>query len=353
MFLPIAFYIAVFSAQRTFFERNLSHILPLMLVLCAVGLGWILECLRSGTSSRWIPWAVASMLFLGAILPPAVLSGKLIFVGMVSSTEARAKSYEDALLRKSGYQIAEVNHLLTEDQVGHFTDIAEDSDASLLVRVLNYNDPFTAHNLAELSRNVHVEQIGYFPSLFANLSVNTLISYHSPALRYLLLTPRPGKRLAVTTIDGWKFVRFSETAGGLRYGRLETDSWSPDGVYPNVGIPPPSTGASPAQFFGSWAKGGDANVGTLSMSLLDPEGSTVIGIPVVTGPVNRGLSIVVRDHSTGADLARMDPPPVLTRWKLWRVELPQNPKLVIDVIATDRGSEWGQWLGVGVPTRLR
>ncbi len=348
IFLPIAFYIAVFSTQRTFFERNLSHILPLMLVLCAVGLGWILERLRSGTSSRWIPPAFAASLFLAAVLPPAVLSGKLVSIGMVYSTEDRAKSYEDALLRKSGYKIAEVSSLLGDERVEHFTRLAEDSDAALLVRILDYNDPFTVHWMAELSRRVRLEQLGYFPSLFPNLSPSTLIVYHSPALRYLLLAPKPG----ITTIDGWKFVRFNEAAGALRYGGLETDTWSANGVFPATGTPAPM-GAPPAQFFGSWAKGGDANVGTLRMSLLDPEGSSTIGIPVVTGPVTRGLSIVVRDHSTGADLARMDPPPVLTRWKLWRVDLPPNPRLVIDIVATDHGSDWGQWLAVGVPTRLR
>jgi hypothetical protein len=83
IFLPIAFYVAVFSTQRTFFEKNLSHIVPLMLVLCAVGLGWILERLRSGTSSRWIPPAFAACLSLATILPPAVLSGKLVAIGMV------------------------------------------------------------------------------------------------------------------------------------------------------------------------------------------------------------------------------------------------------------------------------
>ena len=351
--LPIVFYVAVFSTQRTFFERNLSHILPLMLVLCAVGLGWIVDCLRSATSSRWIPSSFGVLLFLGAILPPALLSGKLVFVAMSSSTEVRAKEYEDALLKKSGYRIAEVNHLLVEDQVDHFTRLAEDSDEDVLIRVLDYNDPFTAYYVAELSRHLRVEQLGYFPSLFANLSVNTLITSHSPSFRYLLLAPKPGNRSAVIAVDGFQFVRFSEAAGVLRYGRLETGSWTANGVYPEAGAPPRPSAAVSAQVFGSWAKGGDANVGTLRMGLLDPDGATAIGIPVVTGPVNRDLSIVVRDHGTGADLARMDPPPVLRRWRLWRVDLPQTPGLVIDIIATDHGATWGQWLAVGVPTRLR
>ncbi len=342
--LPIAFYLAAFSTQRTFFERNLSHIVPLMLMLSAAGLMFTVRYVRSRTAIRWIPPVLAVVLLVSAIAPPALLSTKLVFVAMATTNEARAKEYEDGVLRKTGKSIARSDSLIFSEQVTDLAQFVEDNDSDVLVRLLDYNDPFTAHNISELGRRVRLKQIGYFPSIFSNLTVNSLFS-HSVALRYLLLGPGTKTRTAVTEIGGWKFSNFKRAFQQMQPGRVEMNSWVPNGVYPEVGFP-----RVKGQFFGSWINStGDRNMGTLRMGPIRLAGSFTIGIPIVTGPVNQGLSVKVKDHNTGAELAHMDPPPVLTTWKLWRIDLPHEDKLMLDIIASDQGSGFGQWLAVGAP----
>lgn len=346
--LPIAFYFAVFSMQGTFFERNLSHVVPLMLMLSAVGLTVIVEYARTRPMPRWAPSVLAGLLFIGAVAPPALLSGKLVFVAMAPASEDRKKEYEKNLLNKTGRPIAETTLLISKETIGHMIALVEGDDRGVLVRVVDYKDPFTAHNLAELGRHVQVQQVGYFPSLFENLSVSTLHVYHSPAFRYLLLRSRPGTHATeapAVEIDGRTFCRVDKISREVEPGHIQMNSWVANGFYPDVVLP---TGGS--RYFGSWTpQKGDKNTGVLRMGPVEVVDGLKFGIPIVTGPVTKGLSITVKDHKTGAVLDRLDPPPLLAKWKLWQVDLPKDCKSALDIVANDQGSGWGQWLAIGVP----
>jgi hypothetical protein len=344
--IPIAFYFAVFSLQATFFERNLSHVVPLMLMLSAAGLTFIVEYARARSMPRSIPSVLAMVLFIGAIAPPALLSYKIAFVAMATSTEERAKKYEENLLNQTGKSIDEIDTLLSDQQVSHLIDVAGQSERTILVRVLDYNDPFTVRNIDELGRHVQVKQVGFFPSLFTDLQASTLHTYHSHSLRYLLLSSRPETH--TTDIGGWKFRRFGDARQEIQPGHVEMNSWVVNGFYPEVGLPVGS-----ARCFGSWTQQqNDKNTGTLRMGPVELEEGLLLGIPIVTGPVTQGLSISVKDHGTGAELAHMEPPPVLEKWRLWQVDLPKDRRLALDIVASDQGSGYGQWLAIGVPRTI-
>jgi hypothetical protein len=319
---------------------------PLLLMLSAAGLTMVVESVRTRKLPHWLPSVLAAVLLIGAMLPPLLLSGRLVFVAMATTTEARAKTYEEALLKSTGKSIDEVGGMVGDDQVVHMINLAESYDRSVLIRVLDYNDPFTARNISELGRHVRVQQVGYFPSLFANLQTSTLHTYHSQSLRYLLLSRPPGA--AITEIGGWRFRRFGDGRQELEPGDVEMNSWVANGFYPEVGLPP---GGS--RCFGSWiGPMGDTNTGTLHMGPVELEEGLTLGIPVVTGPVTQGLSVSVKDHDNGAELARLEPPPVLAVWKLWQVDLPKNRKLSLDIFASDQGAGYGQWIAIGVPRAI-
>jgi hypothetical protein len=110
---------------------------------------------------------------------------------MRTSSEERARSYEDALLRTEQKGIDIVTSLLTEQQVDNLVRSAKAAHGDLLVRILDYHDSFTRKYLAELMRRSNVREVGYFPSVFEDLDVSTLITYHGQSLRYIMLRPPP------------------------------------------------------------------------------------------------------------------------------------------------------------------
>jgi hypothetical protein len=345
--LPVIFYFGVFSLQSTFFERNLSHVVPMILLLSAAGLTFIVRYVRAHAKPRWILPALAALLFIGAIVPPALVSYDLVEVAMPTNSDERAKGYERNLLKRVNRPLEKTGRLVAEEDANNLIDIAEEDSRGVLVRVDDFNDPFTVHYVAELGRHLRAEQVGFFPSVFRNISVSTLQYYHSPAFRYLLLKPpaegQPSNS-EVSTIAGWKFRRFGSITHEVDPGPVEMNSWVENGYYPDVG--PPKSGG---RCFGSWTQQkGDENKGVLRMGPTGAvEGPTLL-IPIVTGPNAAQLSIVVKDHGSGAELARMNPP-ALPKWKLWQVDLPKGRKFALDIIASDEGSGQGQWMAIGLP----
>jgi hypothetical protein len=123
-----------------------------------------------------------------------------------------------------------------------------------------------------------------------------------------------------------------------------TGAWSPDAYYKGPGGPgaPPTDGL----VLGSFP---DGNVGSIRLGPFHLDGHTEMGIPLVSGPDNHDLSIVVRDAGSKEVLAKMTPPPVHPTWWVWHPNVPLGREITVEVLAEDRGSGWGQWLAVGWP----
>jgi hypothetical protein len=125
-------------------------------------------------------------------------------------------------------------------------------------------------------------------------------------------------------------------------------AWVPDGYYKGQGGPggPPVDGP----VFGSFP---DQATGTIRLGPFHLDGHTDMAIPMVTGPDNHNLSVVVRDAVTKEVLAQLDPPPIRVVWWAWRPELPRDHEITVEIFAEDKGSGWGQWLALGVPHVLK
>ena len=129
-----------------------------------------------------------------------------------------------------------------------------------------------------------------------------------------------------------------------------TGAWVPDGYYKGPGGP----GAPPLHdagiVYGSYP---DANTGAIRLGPFHLDGHTEIAIPLVTGPDNHNLSLVVRDAQTKQVYAQLDPPPARTTWWAWRPDLPKNRDLTLEIEAQDKGPGWGQWLALSQPRTLK
>ena len=123
-------------------------------------------------------------------------------------------------------------------------------------------------------------------------------------------------------------------------------SWKIEGGDPAIGPPPGSWG--PGKYFGSWA-GRDANTGTIRLGPFRVNQESASAVPLATGPDNGGLSVKVLNFRTGQPIAVLNPVPLRNHWWAWSVALPPDPEALIQIVAEDSGTQWGQWLALGIP----
>jgi hypothetical protein len=122
--------------------------------------------------------------------------------------------------------------------------------------------------------------------------------------------------------------------------------WAKNGFYPGSGPPPIN-----APVIGSWVRN-DADTGTVQIGPFQSGSNDAIAIPLLTGPATNGLSIRVVDAKSGDTIIGLSPPPVLTKWRAWKILLPRR-NLSLEIAAQDLGTGWGEWLALGAPRALK
>ncbi len=182
---PLVLFAGYFCTRSVFFERNLSHVLPLGCVLTALGLvagaKWIER--RAGVCAAW---GLAALLAL-ALARPTDLSMRLI--KEFSREPAKKRAVQIAELRQAhpGLVWREIDLLSSsplEDLRQHF----KDAGGALLVRVLDYHDEWSSYHGALLQTQFEAKLIATVPSVFADVGSCTLHTYSSWTDRFYLVT---------------------------------------------------------------------------------------------------------------------------------------------------------------------
>ena len=336
---PVWLYVLYFGFHRVFIERNLSHIAPLIAILAGLGISWLV-CLAPR------PFRVpvfAVVLFL-CVLKPALVSYKLVYLALRVSPQERARTYEQQISSREGLPIEEVSELVSSTDVAREVALAKSSADDVIITIRDYHDGYTRRARHELQKQVRTRDVGFFPSLFPNFSASTLLTYHSPNLRYIRLFAPDSRVMAGQTFVSWRMVK-----GTLPLRPVLSNSWVINGVDPGAPVP-----SDKDELFGSYTPAGrDANRGTIKLGPFGVHRPLSIGIPLITGPDQTRLSVTVINHDTGAAIAELRPPPNVPRWAIWRADILPTLASQFDVIAKDEGDRWGEWLAIGYPLQLR
>jgi hypothetical protein len=188
VFLPLLVTACYFGHQRVFFERNLSHVVPLYLIGAGVGWAAVYAWLRNrGMSRQW--GAALTLLVLGAVLwPMARVTHAFVVRDLGGETERRSADFESAL-RARRPEIT--GRWRTALLVGPMIDAMEierrKSAGPLLLIVDDYHDAFTKNCLSELHRRYDVVDLGRLESVYGPLPVCTLLTYHNRSLEFFLV----------------------------------------------------------------------------------------------------------------------------------------------------------------------
>ena len=188
---PVVLFAGYFATRSVFFERNLSHVLPLFFVLAGIGAAALIEGV-----GRYRPQAVtwvAIGLGLAMVARPAELTRRLLWIEFSQRGAVQHEAFEaDIKARFPGaawWAEALMNSEPIERMAAHF----KAGGAPILLCQINYHDEWTAHMSSIFRERFEAELIAVDPSKFADVPGCTLHTYNSWTCSYYLVRGlRPG-----------------------------------------------------------------------------------------------------------------------------------------------------------------
>lgn len=186
---PVALFAGYFATRTIFFERNLSHVVPLVAILAAIG---AVEFARLvGRGRRGV--TVAAGLALASLLltRPARVTKVLVGDELSGRTTDAIVEFEKTLAAAQAKTTWLSTELLVESQLDQLRTHLDQEAGPLLVRVLDFNDEWTAAQLPRLNEKYSARKLGEWPTPFANFPVCTLLTYHRPHAHYYAVSRRP------------------------------------------------------------------------------------------------------------------------------------------------------------------
>lgn len=173
---------------------------------------------------------------------------------------------------------------------------------------------------------------------------------------YFLYMEKKGELILIGTLTPSQFFELNppilypmdECMGVVADYEIDYDGshWSEGGVYTAAPV-------SERVFrnYGSW-RGGDAETGSMMMTVRLDDGNNCLDLPYLSGPVVPNGSISLIDEVSGVLFDSVRLPASPDKWVILRFNIPEEFDLV-NLRIKDGGSEWGQWIGVGEPFQHR
>ena len=184
--LPFVTYVAYFAGKRVFFERNLSHVLPLGLLLVGAGAVWLAsQLVRAAGRGRGL---VAALILAVAAAPGAAVTGLLLFRSL-SGADPRVslQCQRDVRARYPGIEWRPISLIFPEDLALLRRNFARDHKP-VLVQFPEFNDSYSRHYREEMERQFVTYDAGQSDEALSYLPCSTLTVYHGPRTVYKVIT---------------------------------------------------------------------------------------------------------------------------------------------------------------------
>jgi len=187
---PVLLTVFTFGRQHVFFERNLSHIVPLGIILVGIGATWMIERIQL----QWVRFSAMVAIGVVTLWCPVSVSKRLLYKAFSGESEREVaakieevqKNHQEAkwvttLGAKGKNQILEELH----------RHVHESPRKVVLLHTVSYGDPWTKENEEAIRQEFEVTELASRPSDFPELPTSTLQVYASPWHRLWLV--RPGR----------------------------------------------------------------------------------------------------------------------------------------------------------------
>jgi hypothetical protein len=192
--LPVVLTAALFAREQVFFERNLSHVVPLYLIGAAIGLAAVGAWLAN--TGAVVRYAVLGSLAAMLVWVPGSVSMRVLET-LSLSPQHRSQAFEARLHRKWRLPVVQATFVVPQQVWLTSNEITKLTDGPVILKVVDYGDPFTVRYLAEFEADWRLKRIGVCPSLFPDVPASTLQTNLSPSLRYFVAELKtPAERTA-------------------------------------------------------------------------------------------------------------------------------------------------------------
>ncbi|HVS52893.1 MAG TPA: hypothetical protein VHD62_11115 [Opitutaceae bacterium] len=190
---PVVLFAGYFATKSVFFERNLSHVLPLWFILSAFGAMALAEAIAARL--RMAACIMIAMLFVGLAWRPARLTRRLVWTEFSGRGFERNQAF--AQQQRARYPDAEplASSLLVAQSLEPIAQHFRASSAPVILRVSDYRDEWTAACLRQLEARFEAQVVAENAGSFPEVPTSTLLTYHSCQESYFLITkPRATRK---------------------------------------------------------------------------------------------------------------------------------------------------------------
>jgi len=189
------FFITVLSFNRVFFERNFTPFLPYISIVVALGIFHIISDLHKILKQVIFKTTIPILFACALIFVPLSISCRLVFIEMSCTEGLRKYDFEKELLKKYSNLPLIEDDLLDLSLLDTLDPIIKMSP-QIVLKLYDFNDGFTKNNIPLLIQKYRIIKIGEYSSIFSDIRVCTLHTYHSPTIQYFLVShPTPKKQI--------------------------------------------------------------------------------------------------------------------------------------------------------------
>jgi len=326
--------VAYFLQTPTFFERNLSHALPALFVLSALGVREVAERMARGRPA--LGTGVAVILAVALAWPAARLTWSLVDEP-ARAARARLVQAFDAGLAKDSFLLVDAGHRIW--QVDRF---GPRICGFIVFKVIDFGDRYAAGLLQSMVDSGRFEIIRRFDGPFHGAPSSTLQTYHEADFVYLSLVAQEGPDCAIR-FDPLRLTDvFDEIDVPLQLA----------GAAALDGLPEDMQDVNWVRPIYSTRSGSDQNVGEIRFGPF--RACREVMFPVVFGPQVEKTRLQVAQEAKSEWQSVYDGaiPQFREGRSLVRLPVPRGECRSFRIGVADRGREWGQWVGAGEPVMV-
>jgi 4-amino-4-deoxy-L-arabinose transferase-like glycosyltransferase len=186
VWLPVLVFFAYFAIGPVFFERNLSHVIPLYLLGAGYGTAALYACAERWLTDRRLTLRlVVGLLLVAQAAAPAHWSRRLVF-RVFSRDDARARADYGAQVAAAHPTPAAVEAYLACLYTDEIDQAVHAGRVPVRVCLWDIGDETSAANLRRFLATYNATPIGYFRGAFSRLPPCTLQAYGSWMQHYYL-----------------------------------------------------------------------------------------------------------------------------------------------------------------------
>lgn len=183
---PVLLFAGYFATRSVFFERNLSHIVPLFAIVAAFG---AVQAVTYAAARLRAPATLLGLaVFTLLMIRPLQASWSLVSVELSGRGSDRYNAFEAGLRHSHPEAEWQAALLLDDTALRELATRFRGTQIPVLLRVTDYRDEWTAHNVALLAERFVTREVSVYAGTFPALPTCTLLTYHSPTDRYFLIT---------------------------------------------------------------------------------------------------------------------------------------------------------------------